>query len=45
VPVRWVRAHSTDVSREAGLREKGVLWRLPGVSPPAASETAAARRG
>src|SRR5207237_10396281 len=45
VPVRWVRAHSTDVSREAGLREQGVLWRLPGVSAPAASETAVARRG
>jgi 4-amino-4-deoxy-L-arabinose transferase-like glycosyltransferase len=45
VPVRWVRAHSTDVSREAGLREQGVLWRLPGVSAPAASKTAATRRG
>jgi 4-amino-4-deoxy-L-arabinose transferase-like glycosyltransferase len=25
---RWVRAHSTDVSRQAGLTP-GVLWRLP----------------
>jgi 4-amino-4-deoxy-L-arabinose transferase-like glycosyltransferase len=30
---RWVRAHGTDVSRQAGLRVPGVLWRLP--SPPA----------
>jgi 4-amino-4-deoxy-L-arabinose transferase-like glycosyltransferase len=30
-PVRWVRAHGTDVSRQAGLRP-GVLWRLPGVA-------------
>lgn len=29
---RWVRAHGTDVSRQAGLRVAGVLWRLP--SPP-----------
>jgi 4-amino-4-deoxy-L-arabinose transferase-like glycosyltransferase len=27
--VRWVRAHATDVSRRAGLRITGVLWRLP----------------
>jgi 4-amino-4-deoxy-L-arabinose transferase-like glycosyltransferase len=27
--VLWVRAHGTDVSLEAGLRERGVLWRLP----------------
>ncbi len=27
----WVRAHGTDVSAQAGLRERGVLWRLPGV--------------
>jgi hypothetical protein len=26
---RWVRAHGTDVSLQAGLRSKGVLWRLP----------------
>jgi hypothetical protein len=26
---RWVRAHATDVSRRAGLRSAGVLWRLP----------------
>ncbi len=25
----WVRAHATDVSRQAGLRVKGILWRLP----------------
>jgi hypothetical protein len=31
-PVRWVRAHARDVSREAGLRAGGVLWRLPGVA-------------
>jgi hypothetical protein len=31
-PVRWVRAHATDVSAEAGLR-RGLLWRLPGVAP------------
>jgi 4-amino-4-deoxy-L-arabinose transferase-like glycosyltransferase len=27
----WVRAHGTDVSKQAGLRVRGVLWRLPGV--------------
>jgi 4-amino-4-deoxy-L-arabinose transferase-like glycosyltransferase len=27
---RWVRAHGTDVSRQAGLHVNGVLWRLPG---------------
>ncbi|HEY8303470.1 MAG TPA: glycosyltransferase family 39 protein, partial [Solirubrobacteraceae bacterium] len=26
---RWVRAHGTDVSHQAGLRSKGILWRLP----------------
>jgi 4-amino-4-deoxy-L-arabinose transferase-like glycosyltransferase len=25
---RWIRAHGTDVSREAGLGVSGVLWRL-----------------
>ncbi len=25
----WVRAHGTDVSRQAGLRTPGILWRLP----------------
>jgi hypothetical protein len=29
-PVKWVRAHGTDVSRLAGLRRGGLLWRLPG---------------
>ena len=28
----WIRAHGTDVSRQAGLAQ-GVLWRLPGVVP------------
>jgi 4-amino-4-deoxy-L-arabinose transferase-like glycosyltransferase len=32
-PAQWIRAHGTDVSREAGLHEDGVLWRLPGVKP------------
>ncbi len=31
----WIRAHATDVSRQAGLRG-GVLWRLPGSMPPRA---------
>jgi 4-amino-4-deoxy-L-arabinose transferase-like glycosyltransferase len=30
-PAQWVRAHGTDVSREAGLRQDKILWRLPGV--------------
>jgi 4-amino-4-deoxy-L-arabinose transferase-like glycosyltransferase len=30
-PAKWIRAHATDVSREAGLKRGGVLWRLPGV--------------
>jgi 4-amino-4-deoxy-L-arabinose transferase-like glycosyltransferase len=29
-PARWVRAHGTDVSRQAGLKRRGVLWLLPG---------------
>ncbi len=29
-PARWVRAHGTDVSRQAGLHEDKVLWLLPG---------------
>ena len=32
-PAVWIREHGTDVSREAGLKHSGVLWRLPGVSP------------
>jgi 4-amino-4-deoxy-L-arabinose transferase-like glycosyltransferase len=32
-PALWIRAHGTDVSREAGLDHGKVLWRLPGVSP------------
>lgn len=26
---RWVRTHGTDVSRQAGLPARGLLWRLP----------------
>jgi 4-amino-4-deoxy-L-arabinose transferase-like glycosyltransferase len=29
-PARWIRAHGTDVSRRAGLRQAKVLWLLPG---------------
>ncbi len=29
-PALWVRAHGTDVSRQAGLRRAKLLWRLPG---------------
>jgi 4-amino-4-deoxy-L-arabinose transferase-like glycosyltransferase len=32
-PARWVRAHGTDVSRQAGLSQRKVLWRLPGAAP------------
>lgn len=32
-PARWVRAHGTDVSRQAGLTRGGVLWLLPGAGP------------
>jgi Dolichyl-phosphate-mannose-protein mannosyltransferase len=28
-PARWVRAHGTDVSRQAGMPRTGTLWRLP----------------
>jgi len=31
-PARWVRAHGTDVSRQAGLAG-GKLWLLPGAAP------------
>jgi 4-amino-4-deoxy-L-arabinose transferase-like glycosyltransferase len=29
-PAKWVRAHGTDVSRQAGLQRDRVLWLLPG---------------
>jgi hypothetical protein len=29
---RWVRAHGTDVSRQAGLGRGKVLWLLPGAT-------------
>jgi 4-amino-4-deoxy-L-arabinose transferase-like glycosyltransferase len=32
-PARWVRAHGTDVSIQAGLTHGGLLYRLPGVKP------------
>jgi 4-amino-4-deoxy-L-arabinose transferase-like glycosyltransferase len=32
-PARWVREHGTDVSRQAGLRQNGILWLLPGPRP------------
>jgi 4-amino-4-deoxy-L-arabinose transferase-like glycosyltransferase len=31
-PVMWVRAHGTDVSLKAGLRQGGLLYLLPGAS-------------
>ena len=31
-PAQWVRAHGTDVSREAGLDRGKVLWLLPGAA-------------
>ncbi len=32
-PARWIRAHATDVSRQAGLSRDKVLWLLPGARP------------
>ena len=32
-PAKWVRAHGTDVSRQAGLSRDRVLWLLPGAKP------------
>ncbi|MBA3808901.1 MAG: glycosyltransferase family 39 protein [Solirubrobacterales bacterium] len=32
-PAKWIRAHASDVSREAGLPHSKILYRLPGVSP------------
>ncbi len=32
-PVRWIRAHGTDVSHAAGLSRGGTLWLLPGARP------------
>jgi 4-amino-4-deoxy-L-arabinose transferase-like glycosyltransferase len=29
----WIRTHATDVSQDAGLPAKGVLWRLPNLAP------------
>ena len=31
-PAKWVRAHATDVSSQAGLKSK-LLWLLPGAKP------------
>jgi 4-amino-4-deoxy-L-arabinose transferase-like glycosyltransferase len=31
-PAKWVRAHGTDVSRQAGLGQDKVLWLLPGAA-------------
>jgi 4-amino-4-deoxy-L-arabinose transferase-like glycosyltransferase len=32
-PAKWVRAHGTDVSAQAGLSQSKVLWLLPGAQP------------
>jgi 4-amino-4-deoxy-L-arabinose transferase-like glycosyltransferase len=32
-PAKWVRAHGTDVSRQAGLPQGGLLYLLPGAKP------------
>ena len=32
-PVKWVRAHGTDVSIKAGLSQGGLLYLLPGAKP------------
>jgi 4-amino-4-deoxy-L-arabinose transferase-like glycosyltransferase len=32
-PAKWVRAHGTDVSSQAGLSGSGLLWLLPGARP------------
>lgn len=41
---RWVRAHGTDVSRQAGLGFTSVLWRLP-PPPPAGGPARTPGRG
>jgi 4-amino-4-deoxy-L-arabinose transferase-like glycosyltransferase len=38
-PVRWVRAHATDVSAQAGMPHGGMLWLLPGASAAASSSS------
>jgi 4-amino-4-deoxy-L-arabinose transferase-like glycosyltransferase len=32
-PAKWIRAHGTDVSQQAGLSRHKVLWLLPGATP------------
>ncbi|HYM45141.1 MAG TPA: hypothetical protein VES65_03150, partial [Solirubrobacteraceae bacterium] len=32
-PAMWVRAHGTDVSKDAGLSRGGLLWLLPDAKP------------
>jgi 4-amino-4-deoxy-L-arabinose transferase-like glycosyltransferase len=32
-PALWVQSHGNDVSRQAGLSRRGVLWLLPGAKP------------
>jgi hypothetical protein len=41
-PVRWIRAHGTDLSLQAGLTSGGLFYRLPGV-PPDRKEIEAAK--
>ena len=32
-PARWIQAHATDVSQQAHMPRRGMLWLLPGASP------------
>jgi 4-amino-4-deoxy-L-arabinose transferase-like glycosyltransferase len=41
-PARWIQEHATDVSQQAHMPRRGMLWLLPGASP--GPRTATTRR-
>jgi 4-amino-4-deoxy-L-arabinose transferase-like glycosyltransferase len=44
-PARWVQAHGTDVSGQAGMPRRGMLWLLPGASGESSGAVGLRHRG
>jgi 4-amino-4-deoxy-L-arabinose transferase-like glycosyltransferase len=44
-PARWIQAHGTDVSQQARMPRRGMLWLLPGASPGPGTATARPHSG
>jgi 4-amino-4-deoxy-L-arabinose transferase-like glycosyltransferase len=44
-PARWVQEHGTDVSGQAGMPRRGMLWLLPGASGEPSGAAGLPRRG